>query len=301
VKCVDKAGNRNKNFSVYHVKIEENRHRLPAGYIDGLSELFDEVEIRRLVHGEWIDRVAGDGLFVDYFKKAIHVKGDALAGRGLMPDPRFLSVIAYDIGPMWPAISFMQLAAIKGSMVWIVYDEIFRHGDKTLYKLLAKEVIAKMLFWNRMAKANHGKPLDYMHITDESAINQWRGGGDGSYDAWEFEKEYRAAITEFDGDQAKLLAQMRLIGCPKGPGSVEARVRLLQSKLFKDEVYISATCRNHIDMLEQLKGNADNEPIRGTYIHQFDAMTYGMLKMEVSRNLLPSAQVAPSLIQCGSR
>lgn len=301
VDCVDQeTGERDPQFSVYHVPIAENVHRLPVGYIEGITAALkgDETERRRLIYGEWIDRQTGDGMFVEHYNPRIHVIGDALKGTGLKPNPNYPIIISYDIGPMWPSITFEQLVPTEKKKLWLIFDEVDRHGVRTLYKTLAKEVIERMKYWNTLL----GRPLAYMHITDESATNQWRAGGDGSYDAWEFEKEYNAAIDSFGGDST--MRDIKLLGCPKGPGSVEARVRMLQAKLYLEELFVSATCHGTKDMLANLQADTSDpsKPRRSKYVHRFDSVTYGMFKIEMGGqiNHLQAKRVAPTLIRCGS-
>jgi hypothetical protein len=237
-------------------------------------------------------------MFAEHYRPQIHVIGDAIKGTGLVPNPNFPIIISYDIGPMWPAITFEQLVQTESKKLWLIFDEVDRNGVRTLYKTLAKEVIERMKYWNALV----GKPLQYMHVTDESAINQWRAGGDGSYDAWEFEREYNAAVESLGGD--KTMRDVKLLGCPKGPGSVEARVRLLQAKLYLEEIFVSATCYGTRDMLANLQAdtNDPSKPRRSKYIHRFDSVTYGMFKVEMSGqiNHLQPRRVAPTLIRCGS-
>ena len=129
----------------------------------------------------------------------------------------------------------------------------------------------------------------YEHITDSSAINQWHPGGEGSYDSWDFERYS-------DG-------RIKMVGCPKGQGSVEARVRLLSGKLFQDEFYTSALCLNTVEMLMNLESDKKDptKPKRSKYIHKFDSITYPMFKLDLNNNSrLPKASdVRPNLIHCG--
>lgn len=287
---------RDPDYAVYHVPFTENAHRVPPGYLARLEKIFrtDPIERRRLIGGEWIDRPTGNGLFKDWFNGVIHVRGDAKNGTGLRPTPGFPIIVGYDLGPMWPSITFVQLIPTKSKAVWVVFDEIDYHGKRTLYRRLAMEVIDRMRHWKNLI----GFDFSYMHITDESAVNQWRAGGEGSYDAYDFEREYNKVIKEFSGQQ------MKLIGCPKGKGSVSARVRLLQSKLYSEEIFISATCQNTRNMLMFLEDDPDNpgHPKRSKHIHKFDSLTYPMHKIEMSGGtslFLHTDRVAPRLIRVG--
>ena len=285
--CFDEEGNKDPEFSVYHVPITENITRLPDGYVENLHRILrtDPVERRRLIEGEWIDRPTGESLFKDYFVPEMHVKGEPIKGTGLTPMKGFPVTVGYDLGQVYSSIAFMQMIPTQDKVLWIVFDEMDYLGERHLYKRLAQEVCRKMDYWNR--KLDH--EFNYEHISDSSAINQWHPGGEGSYDAWDIER--------FSDGRVKLQ------GCPKGKGSVEARIRVLQQKLFNDELYVSAACPLTVDMLTQLQSDKKDpsKPKRSKYIHKFDAVTYPMLKLELNgmRNTLQIDKARPTLIHCG--
>ena len=167
----------------------------------------------------------------------MHKRGDALSGKGLLPMKGHPIIVGYDLGQVYSAVTFLQSIPTKDGAIWTVFDEVDHLGEKILYKNLVKEIVGRMDYWNRRLD----NEFKFHHISDESAINQWHPGGDGSYDAWDVERYSEGRI--------------KLMGCPKGKGSVEARVRLLSNKLVQDEFYVSATCRNAVEMLHQLTGD----------------------------------------------
>jgi hypothetical protein len=283
------------DFSNYHVPITENRHRLPKGYIERLEKNLKNKPIlrARLIDGEWIDMPTGEGLFKEYYIPQIHEKGDFIKGLGLLPLTGFPCIITYDLGPKWSSVTFEQCIPKKtGGSIWLIFDEVDKLGEKILYKKLAWEVMERMAFWRKRM----GYEFQYIHITDESAVNQWRAGGEGSYDAWEFEKQYNRDAKE-KGERP-----VKMLGCPKGDGSVTARVVLLQGKLFQEEVMVSALCRNTIAMLLNLEAKDDegDMPKKGKWLHKFDSVTYGMFRTEMRGMAgVRAGQTAPRLIRCG--
>ena len=282
----EETGDADPDYSVFHVPISENTHRLPPEYLRSLQQILrhDPVEQRRLILGEWVDRPSGEALFKDYFSPEIHIRGDEMSGKGLIPNPEHPIIVGYDLGQVFSSVTFLQSLPTEDGAVWLVFDEVDHLGEKILYRNLVREIIQRMDYWNRRAEHE----FKFMHISDESAINQWHPGGEGSYDAWDVERYSEGRI--------------KLVGCPKGQGSVEARVRLLSNKLFQDEFYVSATCRNAVEMLHQLSGDKKNpsKPKRSRYIHKFDSITYPMFRMELSgRNYLPVREIRPNLIRCG--
>jgi len=285
------------DYKVYHVPIKENLHRLPKGYVERLEKIFksDPVESARLLNGEWIDRPTGDGLFKEYFVEGVHIKGDSKRGLGLKPLPGFPILVGYDLGQVYSSVTFLQAIPTKdGRVLWIIFDEVDHLGEKILYKNLARKVMARMRFWRELMDYDFA----FEHIADESAVNQWRPGGEGSYDAWEFEKEYNKCAAEFGTRNIKIK------GCPKGAGSVPARVRMVQSKLHQEELFISATCLNAKDTMMYLEADKDDpeKPKRSKFLHKFDSLSYPMFKLEMGGGItrfLPTGKVAPTLIRCG--
>jgi LAGLIDADG-like domain/Phage terminase large subunit len=298
--CVDQqTGKRDPKFAVYHVPIGENLHRLPRGYIERLHSLFknDPTEWKRLIEGEWIDMPTGEGLFKGYYNPNIHVKGELQKFTGLEPKPRFPIYVGYDIGQMWQGITFLQCIPTRNKNVWIIFDECDHLKERVIYKMLALEVIERMRYWRRRIQF----PFEYCHIADESALNQWRPGGEGGYDAWEFEKEFNKVLAEFGKINASgNVEPAKILGCPKGSGSVAARVRLIQSMLYQDMLYVSAQCENTVGCLANLESDKDDatKPKRSKWVHKFDSLSYPIFKLEVGgdpRLLLPIKQQASQI------
>ena len=294
-----------EQFHVYHFPVEENVHwtmpEIKAYQNTILAEArFDKSAIDRLIFGKWTPRPTGEGLFKDWFVPSIHIKGDAIKGIGLMPKPGYPIIIGYDLGQVWSSITILQRFPTAKSSLWSVFDEIEKEKKRILYKHLAREILERMRWWRKKV----GYPFQFIHVTDESAVNQHRPGmeigtGAGSYDALVFEREFNLFKDEFGEREIKLL------GCPKGAGSISGRVQLVQSKLYQNELYISATCPKTRDMLmflEADKKNPENPRETSRFCHKFDSLTYPIWRYEInpdSRIYLPTDAVAPTLISCG--
>jgi hypothetical protein len=297
-----------EQFQVFHVPVKDNVHWSPEevkGYQNTIlaEARFDKTAIDRLIKGLWTPRPTGEGLFKEYFRPTIHVKGDSVKGIGLMPKPGYPIYVGYDLGQVWSSITFEQRIPTIKSTLWTVFDEIDKEKTRILYKNLAMEILDHMRWWRKKV----GYEFQYIHITDESAINQWRPGGgvEGSYDALVFEREFNKHQQELGGFDPNSGFGIKLLGCPKGAGSISGRVQLLQSKLYQDELFVSATCQKVRDMLmflEADKKNPENPRETSKYTHKFDSLTYPMWRMEINpdnRIYLPEEAVAPSLISCG--
>ncbi len=291
--CVDpQTGERDKDFSVYHVPVAENIHRLPTGYVDGLQKILrgDPIAVRRLINGEWIEMPSGEALFKEYYSEERHVIGDPLTGTGLAPHPSFPVMVGYDIGPAYTAAVFLQAVPTAKGSIWIVFDEHAVLGKKVHYESFAREVVRMMDHWNELA----GRELAWAHIADSSAMDQWRGSG--SFDSLDFQK--------FSNNR------IRMKGCPKGPGSIEARVRSVTAELMSDSLYVSAHCNEVRQMLLHLEGEKDKinpetttgkpkKTARG-HIHVFDAMSYPILNFNIGGGMIIDYREAMiQFIRCG--
>ena len=287
------ASKRADGFGVYHCPMatenvwwsKEEKERYQKKVMQ--EAIHDPSAEDRLIHGIWVARPTGNGLFKEHYIPALHLKPI------LHPIPGFPIFVGYDLGQVFSSVTFLQLIPTKdGRLFWLVFDEIDHLGQKILYKKLAHEVMTRLIEWNKKA----GYEFQAIHIADESALNQWRPNSGGSYDAWEFEKEYnRQAVAG--------TRRIKMEGCPKGPGSVAARIRMLQSTLYQEEIFISSRCANTVGMLMHLDSDkADpDKPRRSKWLHKFDSLTYPMLKMGLggTRKYLRSARKAPSFTACG--
>lgn len=272
---LDEQGTWNNDYSVYHVKIEDNIDNLPEGYYDRIQEAVksDPIEEARMVRGEWIDRPAGNAIFGPYFNKELHVRGDAK--NGIIPNPNYPVSIGWDPGSVNNACIFMQALPGKDRTVWTVFDEFVTINKKLPYTTLVPLVMRKMAYWNRQCNTK----FKYVHISDNSAFNQFRAKT-GSYDVKDIEEISRGKAETFN------LEPIRMKAAPKFSGSVESRVRLTIAKLQSEEFLVSAQCSAIRKMFQNLicekqgktyDPNLAFKPKRSIYVHPFDAMSYVLL------------------------
>jgi len=289
-------------YSVFHVPIAENLQHLTEGYHDEIKDLTenDNIEYRRLVLGEWIDRPTGEGIFKEYFIPTLHIKPSdpkqIILGVGLLPIAGYPIILGYDLGSVFSSVTFLQRILKPSGTIWFAFDEVDHLNQRILYKTLAWEIIERMKFWQKRVTYE----FKYQHITDESAINVWRPGSEGgTYDSLVFEREFNRVQEQLNQHPAKLL------GCPKGPGSVSGRVQLLQGKLLQEEFFVSGSnCPNTREMLMFLEAdkNEPEKPKRSKFLHKFDSVTYPMWRAEVAGGFtnLPQAEAAPTLSSVGT-
>jgi hypothetical protein len=119
--------------------------------------------------------------------------------------------------------------------------------------------------------------FQFRHISDNSAFNQFQAakGSTDASDIYEYTKEIIAGNPERYGN----LEAVRMVECPKPPGSVPARVGLTVELLMDRQILISATCKGVKGMffnLPRAKDQPDSPDPTSKWKHPFDAMTYPM-------------------------
>ncbi len=183
---ISPAGEWDTRYEVHHLQMSENKKHLPPGYYESVIEGVrnDPVEQKRMVDGVWVDRPTGKAIFKDFFYPDVHMMGDLIKKRRIMPSINFPIIIGYDLGAANNAIVFLQAITVREvGVVWVCFDEMVYVNKKIEYKVLVRELVKRMNFWN--------KTLDHVfrwiHISDNSAFNQYRATT-GSYDVLDVER-----------------------------------------------------------------------------------------------------------------
>lgn len=272
----------NPKYAVFHVPIAENIENLPPGYYENLLEACrgDDTEYRRMVLGEWIDAPEGDALFKDDFVEAKHVRGNFVDKVGLLPIKGYPIIGGYDLGAAHSSIHLQQFIPTQERILWLVFDELNYVDRFTPYPILVPQLLKRMDYWN----SRMGVEFDFQHISDNSAFNQWH-----------------ASTGSFDHQDVERLSggRIKLIECPKGPGSVETRVRQTKEKLQDVSILISATCPKTPEMFLRLERDKDNfmaPKKKSRFKHSWDSLTYPHLFYGSTRQNKPvptTAKVSP--------
>ena len=279
----DKYGDR-PDYDVFHVPISENQQNIPDDYYDRVMDAVsnDPIDYQRLVEGKWIDRPSGDAIFRDFFLEQLHVRGTDK--KRILPNPDYPIVVGYDLGQVCNAIVFMQNIPLQDfKMSWIVFDEMVYVNRKISYEMLVPNLVRRMNFWNETMDAQ----FVWDHCSDNSAFNQFRAA-QGTYDHLDVERISERVAVSFEEPSFKI----KFRPAPKFPGSVEARVRMLQAKLQQEVILISHHCPKVKEMLfglESEKPKRDKydprlpfKPRRSPHVHVFDALTYAIACYEMT-------------------
>lgn len=265
------TGQWDQRFAEFHFPIKENLHNLPPSYWEDnvvLATKNDPIERARMVEGQWIERPAGLALF-ENFSPTIHVRGDAISGRGILPVKGHTVITGWDLGSGHSSVHFLQIVPTKEKNMILVFDEVNAVGKWCPYFKYVPMVVNRMSYWEERI----GTTFSYMHISDSSAFNQYRAA-DGTYDVLKVEEE-SASYSIKRGLPSRFTIKMR--ECPKPPNSKAARVMLLRDAFDKEDILISATCVKTIQAVSLCGSDQENGLIpdkRSPYRHAIDSLTY---------------------------
>lgn len=283
---------------------EENRHRMQAGYFEGLKKIYrsDSVESARMEEGEWVDRPSGESLFAEIYNVMVHVRplderGQPHPKEGLMPVEKHAIIIGLDPGSVYNAFVFQQYLRLDDKMKWVIFDELVTIRKRISYVDFIPMVMRRVLWWRDQV----GDQMPQVWISDSSAFNQFRAA-QGSYDILEIQKIYAANQAKYHMEPVKVK------DCPKFNGSRVTRTRLGQQFLSEDCVVVSARCRHVHRMFLNLQGHKPKDgeqldpeklltPMRSEHVHTWDATSYPWLMASMNPTaLIPSSGGEQSLI-----
>jgi hypothetical protein len=296
----DRHPKSSKDYGVYFVPIEENifvsREQMDIYRATLLEECRnDPTAFDRLLKGLWIKRPTGKGLFAEYFRREIHVRGDVGKKQFIIPSGSVID-IGYDIGSANTGIVFEERLNTKRGELWSWFDEIILVEKYVPIPQVAPMLLAKMNYW--CGRTN--RRLHFNHIADASSFDQMRP--DGTYDARVLERECAKELKENperyphlvhviyvnpDAPEAEREFRekpVRLIPCPKPDGSVMSRVKMTISRLQAELIVASARCFKCIEMLESIEQDPEKpyHPKKGSrHKHALDAGTYVIYHYEM--------------------
>jgi len=286
------SGQWNKRYARYHFPVMENLSHLPPDYWENVVEATkdDPIEFQRMVQGLWVDRPKGKALFRFAFQENLHMRGDLSKNRGLVPIKGHPVIVSYDPGAANTSIHFLQIVPTVDKVYKIILDELNFVGEYIPYPQLVPRLIARMNYWDGFEM--DGKkigPFKWIHVSDSSAFNQ-----------------FRAATGSFDAAEIETLSagRIKMMECPKGPGSIEARTRLILDALTSDELRLSALCPKTREMflnIEEDEKNRMKPKPNGPLVHVLDSVSYGFFYFYHGRGKLSmqTAEVTPESYYCG--
>lgn len=283
--------NPDESFRVIEIKKEDNPDPKCVEYYKRL-----EVTLRhnrtlydRDVLGLWVEAPSGDALFGSVFVPEIHVKGDLPKEEFIHPRPGVRCVVGVDIGDRNHGLVFLQERITAEKTIWVAFDEVSHVGKRVSLEMLTREVMARMQVWGDLVESD----LQWSFISDKSAFDRFRAAS-GSVDHLEVQKHSAAMLPRFP----RVKAAIKMTECPKPPGSVAARTRILQDLIADGRFYVSAKCVALKDMLLNISGTKDSPDTPDThspYKHMYDAVTYPLFYYNVGAATV-TATAAPAQV-----
>lgn len=265
-----------RTFNCYEFKLSDNPF-LNKNTLVKLKETYrDDPEMyKRYVEGLWVpdQRMVH---FAGAFRPNYHVIGDVSKGEVINPTDTCSEIkVGWDIGDRNHAVVFLENVSAGKGNYWTVLDEVIYAGEDISIEELTLEVMETMA---ALRQLNPEKKLHFKHWSDRSAFDRYRSAADA--------KDHILVNRYSNGD-------IQLIGCPKPPDSVRARIALVRQLLVADKLFVSSHCENIVSMFKKLaKGKTKGEHIkRNKHIHPFDAMSYvlyGELIDEIEMNMRPN-------------
>lgn len=283
------GGRDDSDFATIHVPFSDNASRIPEGYKERLAKMlaYDPIAYKQLVHGEWIDRPSGEGMFSAQYQPSVHRIGDK--SMGLAPSMGFPITVGLDLGDVWSSVVFMQGLPVErngeSTLMWKMFDELAYLNEKTTNKAIVGDIIERMDYWDDYAD----KKFMYDFWSDSSALIRWRPVGTGGYDATE--------IARYSENR------IRLKPAPKFKGSIEARVRLVQQVLYDERFFVSHRCQHMHEVFLYLEKQEKfpMKPKRSKYIHSFDALGYALMGVEMNGQRRPLDEPMVEIVRLGGR
>lgn len=264
---------RAKEWAVIYIWFEENEHNLLPGYRERLLTAYkaDPILRQRMLEAKWLSYPKGEAIFKNHYSDSRHLHGDPETGTGLMPIPGYPIVVGYDPGQVHTGISFVQCIPIgKDQWMWPVLDELCYFGERIPYQRVARWLLEKMRYWCERCETT----FDFRHVSGDDATTVFQPNR-GSTVARDIE-DYTRQIIADNGERFANLRPIKIVGCPKPPGSKAQRVSLVMDLLDSGQLSLSAACPWHRQMFMQLIEAKDSpgEPARGKYLHAFDSLSY---------------------------
>lgn len=251
-----------KSFSLHEFKLSDNIY-LSDEAVTNLKETYagDPLMYDRYINGLWVPDMRRS-FFGDVFRETTHVKGNSQEGTIILPTDDCAEIyIGVDPGDVNHAAVFLERVNSLEGEYWTVLDEISHIKEDVSIEMLTYEITQKMDELSRLCK----KPPRFKVWMDASVFDRYRASA-GVKDSMLFYK--------FSG------GRIEPIGCPKGPGSVLARVALVRQLLVQRKLFLSVHCRGTIEALKKLqRGRTKGEPIlreKQGHIHRFDALSYAL-------------------------
>lgn len=269
-------------FKTFEFGLVDNPYLDPRKIAE-LKQLYknDPDMFARYVEGKWTADYR-NAHFAGAFRHMHHVIGNVSTYETIVPTDKCAEIlVGWDLGDRNNSVVFLEHVLGPKTDYWTILDDVSRVEEDLSLQEIVEEVMRKMAELNALA----GGKVVFKHWSDRSAFDRYRSAADAR-DHILVNQYSEGAIT--------------LIGCPKPPNSVAARISLVRQLLIGNRLFVSAHCNGMVEMFKKLaKGKTKGEPIKrdNRYIHRFDAMSYAVYGEsidEIEDNLRPKTSARVS-------
>ncbi len=247
--------NYRKSFRLIEVLLEDNPFLGPRERAEliGSNIGLNPGDYDRNVLGKWAKGFGHRGkLFSDVVSEAIHFVEPAV---DLDPASSLLYT-GWDIGSVNNAFVILEMRLIQDKPVWCVVDEVVTIDEKISTENFTYQTLEKIVKLEEYYK----RSFEYIHWSDDSALNVYRPGSQDGYDA--------AIVERVSGGSIKLLA------ADKPKTSVSTGIGIIRRLLRENRLFVGNNCPKVQEMLMNISEGKTKEVDDSIYKHPFDALRY---------------------------
>lgn len=219
----------------------------------------------RYINGLWVKDNA-KGHFAKTFSVEQHVVGNVQCPQEqrevIQPSENCMELLTgWDLGDMWHSMHILEKVFTEYGAVYCVLGELYNNGERISTREFTEVVMEKVDFYEKYILDNYKRKVSWRHWSDNSANIRYRAAAD----AYESNVVFAASN-----------GRIKLMSAPKGAGSVRRRVRITQTLLHENRLFVSANCEGTVEMFLNLKkGRGEMHYVaRDKFIHRFDSLSY---------------------------
>jgi PBSX family phage terminase large subunit len=223
---------------------------------------YDPTLLDRYFKGLWTKGGLSQRLFATTFSEKIHVIGGVDYETGeeevIWPDPEHSEfIVGLDPGYMNNAIIFVEKrVSASGKPIFSVFDEYVRLNYELSIDEFASELISRLERWENLLNAK----IEWKFYIDPSSATTTRMSLNSM------------AIAEASNGRINFI--------PAPREGIESSVNFIKSLLKSNRLYISANCKNVIEMFKEIRAsNKLGEMVKrenNPYKHTLDALRYAI-------------------------
>lgn len=276
-----------KDFALIEIFIDDNPFLSPKDKQEIYNAHRHSPEmLDRMYYGKWTAS-STEGFFKDVFRPSIHILGNVDPPNEddwetILPTKETLRLyVGWDIGFKNHSIHVVAKRETIGWSEFDVIDEVISidesdaDGRRVTIADLAYRFMERKTYWEKII----GHPIEWVHWSDSSALDQYRPYAEGTCDALEISK-----CTN---------GEVELQAAPKYSGSVPQRIDRVQKILSENRLFVSAQCFRTIAMLRKLRRAKSGAKIvartEAGHEHVFDSLSY-ILVAESNRDAMDQRQ-----------